>query len=62
MFILGENLALKKTSLQSGGSDGDQTSFAPTLAVDGGKMLSKNLKYFATDFSVAMSGEMMFRK
>ena len=37
IFFLGENLALKKPSLQSSASDTDQTSFAPTLAVDGGK-------------------------
>ena len=44
IFFLGENLALKKPSLQSSASDTDQTSFAPTLAVDGGKyfILLKN--------------------
>jgi len=33
-IFLGENLALKQPSLQSGG--GDHINFAPTLAVDGG--------------------------
>ena len=45
-IISGENLALKKPSLQSsggpGGLGGDQTNFAPTLAVDGGEFCVRN--------------------
>ena len=70
-IISGENLALKKPSLQSsggpGGLGGDQTNFAPTLAVDGGEFCVRNrseiLRYWSlVSVLCQLSGDNNFPK